>query len=108
MIENTQLIMEAIESYRSLSDELIVRLAHKLDFPVEEVSEDWRRKLECTQTMGHLDDNWEYWFHGTECQFRNTATGQIVDVRLSDYRDDMHSLIHTFSNTFIQQVRKQS
>jgi len=91
IVENTQLFMEAIENYRSLSNELITRLAEKLEFPVEEVSEDWRRKLERAQTKGSLDDNWEYWFHGMECQFRNTVTGQVVDVRLKDYRDE-HSL----------------
>lgn len=88
IIENAELFSEAIDHYRLLGEELVTKLAKKLNYPIEEISEFWRRELDRTLRRGMLDESWNYWFHGTQCQFRNTATGQIVDVNLKDYQID--------------------
>lgn len=91
VLESADLILGTISRYRSLADELLTKLALKLDTPLEQVSEDWLYRLAPELTKGNLDDVWMYWFHGTGCRFTNAVTKQIVDVRLEDY-GNVHSI----------------
>ena len=60
-------------------------MAKALNFSPEEISLD--RLHEALRKKGdtRLSENWDYLIHGNECRFRNTATGQVVDMRLGDF-----------------------
>lgn len=102
VIENIDLFLGAVDRFCTTANELITMLAQKLDFPVEKVSENWRFQLEPSLTKGMLDDKWEYWFHGYECQFRNMVTEQVVDVRLKNYGDKLAILDPYFLAVFVR------
>jgi hypothetical protein len=108
VIENIDLFLEAIDQFCATANELITRLARRLNFPMEEVSENWRFQLDSSLTKGWLDDNWQYWFHGHECQFRNVATEQVVDVRLKDYGDKYALLDPYFLAVFVRTTPEEA
>lgn len=108
VIENMDSFLNAIDRFCATANELITRLAQKLNFPVEEVSENWRFQLDPSLTEGWLDNNWEYWFHGHECQFRNVATGQVVDVRLEDYGNKRALLDPYFLAVFVRTTPEEA
>ncbi|MCP4359768.1 MAG: hypothetical protein GY796_17310 [Chloroflexi bacterium] len=87
VLENADLFLNALENFLNLADALITQLARKLNYSPEGVSVDWI--LDVEKTSGRLDNDWEYMFHGRECRFRNLATGQIVDARLRDFRNEL-------------------
>ena len=102
VVENMDIFLKAIDRFCATANELITRLAQRLNLPMEEVSENWRFQLDSSLTKEWLDDNWEYWFHGHECQFRNAATGQVVDVRLKDYGNKYALLDPYFLAVFVR------
>jgi hypothetical protein len=102
VIENADLFLKVIDQFCATANELITRLAQKLNFPMAEVSKNWIYQLDPSLTKGWLDNNWEYWFHGHECQFRNVATGQVADVRLKDYGNKLALLDPCFLATFVR------
>lgn len=87
ILENADLFLNAVRNYLNLADDLITRLAKKLNYPPENISVDWIFEIE--KTNGKLEGDWEYMFHGHECRFRNLVTEQIVDARLRDYRNEL-------------------
>ena len=59
-------------------------------------------------TKGMLDDSWEYWFHGYECQFRNVLTEQVVDVRLKNYGNKRAILDPYFLAVFVRTTPEEA
>jgi len=108
VVENIDLFLKAIDRFCATANELITRLARKLNFPMEEISENWRFRLDPSLTKGWLDDNWQYWFHGHECQFRNVATGQVVDARLKDYGKQRALLDPYFLAVFVRTTPEEA
>lgn len=85
ILDHVNVFLKAVEQYVTLENELVTRLALQINFPPDQISETWIEKVEESQLHGRLGEEWEYFFHGFECLFRHTVTGQIVDARLRDY-----------------------
>lgn len=49
---------------------------------------------------GVIDDQWNFWFHGAECQFSNHATGQIIELVI-DYCPEFGALDSFFFFRYI-------
>jgi len=82
---NAEMFMEAIDRFLNLADKLLLNLAQNLKFEVHDLeryiySEDFITSR--IASTGMLDNNWDYFFHGSECRFQNKTTGQIVDITL--------------------------
>jgi hypothetical protein len=81
VLANVDAIVEAARLFRVVATDLMERLARKLGAPTSQFSDDpmfWR----IYGQQGRLDEQWDYFFHGYECGFRNRRTGQDVEVRL--------------------------
>ena len=85
VLANKDLFIQAINSYLYISDELIFELAKALNLSPEEISLDRLHEARHSKGDTKLSGNWVYLFHGNECRFRDTATGQVVDMRLKDF-----------------------
>lgn len=45
---------------------------------------DLKRKSRENKQRGKVNEEWNFWFHGAECQFENQATGQIVELVITN------------------------
>lgn len=45
---------------------------------------DLKRKSRSNRQRGKVNDEWNFWFHGGECQFENQKTGQIVEIVITN------------------------
>ena len=43
-----------------------------------------KRKSRGNRQRGTVNDEWNFWFHGAECQFENHKTGQIVELVITN------------------------
>ncbi|MEI2610616.1 MAG: hypothetical protein V9G20_18465 [Candidatus Promineifilaceae bacterium] len=108
VLANKDLFIQAINSYFKISDELIFKLAKALNLPREDISLDRLHEAEHSKGNTKLSGNWVYLFHGNECRFRNTATGQVVDMRLEDFGNEEATPDPYFFSEFIQTTSTQT
>lgn len=45
---------------------------------------DLKRKSRDNKQRGKVNEEWNFWFHGAECQFENQITGQIVELVITN------------------------
>ena len=45
---------------------------------------DLKRKSINNKQRGKVNEQWNFWFHGAECQFKNQITGQIVELIITN------------------------
>lgn len=45
---------------------------------------DLKRKSRDTKQRGPVNDEWDFYFHGAECQFKNQKTGQIIELVITN------------------------
>jgi len=79
------MFLDLIHDYVARENDLVTQLAAALNFPIDQISETWIRHLDKEQMHGTLGEDWTYSFHGLECRFRHTTTGEVVDATLRDY-----------------------
>jgi hypothetical protein len=83
-----------------------VKLAGRLEERIEETGEDLGAGLfqrliaKVLRVFERKTAEWEYYFHGGECQFRNTQSGQIVEVCLG-FQDEFGVLDPYFFFQFV-------
>lgn len=79
------LAIEAIISHYKKATELINQLADKynVDLSTDPYFGKLRKQDIAGLCRGEIDDNWNYWFHGSGCEFQNTTTGQFLYVRIN-------------------------
>jgi hypothetical protein len=73
----------AARAYRDLANELMRKLAEKLCLSDDERKNPLMRVHLDQRVAGHLDSEWDYRFHGTECRFTHRKTGQQIEALLS-------------------------
>ncbi|MCA1596595.1 MAG: hypothetical protein LC772_09265 [Chloroflexi bacterium] len=72
----------AVRRFNEIANDLVNRLAAKWDVPPDSLNSyffRWRRYNDSADGERRLDEEWKYWFHGTECVFTHNATGQHVE-----------------------------
>ena len=45
---------------------------------------DLKRKSRDNKQRGKVNEQWNFWFHGAECQFENRIIGQIVELVITN------------------------
>jgi hypothetical protein len=99
-------IVQAAQRFRSHASELAGRLALKLNVLPEAFANPLFR-LEYDPSgdnpVSVLDAEWNYWFHGFECAFGNSRTGEYVEVALG-FRNEFGVLDPYFFAKYLQSV----
>ena len=86
LLERIDEVYEAAISFRNDAIRLMQLLGKKYDRNVFEVGEifEIRRESQKNELRGNVDEEWNFWFHGSECQFENHKTGQIVETVITN------------------------
>lgn len=86
LLERIDEVYKAAIAFRKDAIRLMKLLGKKYDRNVFEVGEIGKIKRESrkTEQRGKVDDEWNFWFHGGECQFKNHKTGQIVETIITN------------------------
>jgi uncharacterized protein DUF6896 len=84
VLENAELILAGARRFQAVAAERMTALARKLNLPLEAFADAFLR-FQLKSDSGDLDAGWRYGFHGAECRFTNTRTGQVVEVLLGFY-----------------------
>jgi hypothetical protein len=83
VLDNVEIFLDSIRLFRAVATDLMRLLAHHLNVPSTAFADRYFRfSLDFAQYEGTLVDGWSYWFHGYECRFQHTSTGQTFDVKL--------------------------
>jgi hypothetical protein len=81
IIDNQGKILECARSFRDDANYLMYGLANDFSFslakPISFPKEVYKSKY---NNKGIFRNDWTYWFHGAECVFENTRTGQVVEL----------------------------
>lgn len=85
ILDHVEVFLQAVERYVTLENELVTQLARQLNVSPDQIDTTWGEKIDDAHHHGRLGEEWDYCFHGFECWFRHTVTGQIVDASLRDY-----------------------
>ncbi len=90
-----RLIIEAIKLFEKTACELISNLAQEHDLDLTR-NNPFSKLLSRQNNLwkGALKNNWSYWFHGDACQFENSVTHQLVDVKIN--RNGNYGVISNF------------
>lgn len=64
-----------------------------------------KKKSRANKQRGKVNDEWNFWFHGAECQFKNHKTGQIVELVIT-YGTEFGALDSYFFLTYLQTTSK--
>ena len=80
------LAIEAIVSFNNKANEMTSILAKKYDINLDEDPQFSKLRFPRIAGLwkGEVDENWNYWFHGSCCEFQNTATGQFIYIRINE------------------------
>jgi hypothetical protein len=98
------LTLEAITAYQSKSWELLELIAAKfdVDLTAEYPFGGIRKRADFTFT-GQLNEEWSFRFHGSECDFESSRTGQYLFVKIygpGQFRAiDLHYLFRFIHDT---------
>ena len=81
IIENKNEIYFCAKAFRQDAMELMNKMAVTFDINLETLDGLHELKfIKSVKQRGKLDNEWNYYLHGAECQFKNIATEQIVEV----------------------------
>lgn len=94
-------LAHAARAYRDLASELMRKLADKLCLSGDERKNPLMRMHLDRRTVGHLDSEWDYRFHGTECRFTHRKTSQRIEALLS-FNDEFGILDPYFFYHFLK------
>ena len=64
-----------------------------------------KEKSRSNKQRGKVNDEWDFWFHGAECQFKNRKTGQIIELVIT-YGSEFGALDSYFFLTYLQTTPK--
>jgi hypothetical protein len=80
------LAIEAIVSFNNKANEMTRLLAKKYGINLNEDPQFSKLRFPriAGRWKGDIDENWNYWFHGSGCDFQNTATGQFIYIRINE------------------------
>lgn len=86
LLEKAEEIFQAASSFRKDGINLMKKLGGTYQINPFEKGElaDLKRKSRENQQRGKVDNEWSFWFHGAECQFKNQKTGQIVELVITN------------------------
>jgi hypothetical protein len=77
-------IYQCAKAYKQQGIELMERMSEKFGLNLETLQGLFELKFKKSERQrGKLDEEWDYWFHGAECRFDNSQTGQIVEIILA-------------------------
>jgi len=85
-VNEQNLLIEVIKAFESKAQDLINVLANKFDIDTDRNSNRLFSKLMTRKDnlwRGDIDENWNYWFHGDACDFKNKITGQFLHVKIN-------------------------
>lgn len=91
-------IANAAQEFRDMATQLINRIAERFQMPLLGLS-DWPSFV--SKSIGNMDDDWSFYFHGCNCVFENRFSHQVVDVLL-DFGDEFGVLDPFTFPRFIQ------
>ena len=79
-------IYEAAKSFRNDGIRLMKILGKEYQIDPFKGRElfDLKRKSRNNKQRGKVNEQWNFWFHGAECQFKNQITGQIVELVITN------------------------
>ena len=79
-------IYQAANSFRKDGIKLMKILGEEYQINPFEGRElfDLKRKSRDNRQRGKVNNQWNFWFHGAECQFENKVTGQIVELVITN------------------------
>ena len=81
--DNQEFFVKAAKDYEELSTKLIHRLAEKFDLKIEEPIIKVFGRLKLSDNRAGVMDEWRYVFHGIDCRFTHTKTGQCIETPLT-------------------------
>ena len=82
ILEQKEEIHKAARSFREDGIKLMKALgrAYQINPFVSDELFALKQKSRENKQRGKVDKEWDFWFHGAECQFKNRYTGQIVEL----------------------------
>jgi hypothetical protein len=86
ILEKKEEIYQAASSFRKDGIRLMKILGEEYNINPFEGRElfDLKRKSRDNKQRGKVNEQWNFWFHGAECQFENRVTGQIVELVITN------------------------
>ncbi len=102
-------IVEAIDSYKTIAQQLIDKLILETGQPaMEEIEKGNYYEIQNAPLINgkeFLSGNWSFAVHGEHCLFRNLLTGQTLEVSLGD-RESVGNLDPYFFYNFLQTTER--
>lgn len=80
ILDNKEKIYKCAKSFRDTANKLMLSLSTTYNFDLETFDDFIYTLRKSHKNKGVLDENWTYFFHGSECRFENIQTGQIVEI----------------------------
>ena len=86
ILENSEDIYQAALSFRRDGTQLIKMLgeAYQINPFIGRNLFDIKGKSLLSKQRGKVNEAWNFWFHGAECQFKNHLTGQIIEIVITN------------------------
>ncbi len=104
MLNRTEkLLLEAVIAFDNKANDLIVMLAEEYELNLNE-DNPFDKLLNRSNGLwqGKSKDNWSYRFHGDSCEFVNSHTKQVLDVKINrkgNFGAIDNFYLHKFINT---------
>ncbi len=107
--EITAQLMAAMDEFKILATELVHKLIQETDQPEkEEIAKGHYYEIQNADLLNgeeNLSGNWYFDVHGEHCLFKNTITGQTLEVSLGD-EESIGILDPAFFYSFVETTRE--